>query len=1270
MSTNTAVASATTHRVWFRRVYGLLDTARSALLVGLLCAFGGTVILVATPKITQRIVDESIVGRDGNLRSGLLLFLALAVVRSILTFGRRILVGRVSIEFEANARLLVYARLRTLDRAGLERFPPGQVVSRANGDISSISQVLAFAPFVLANALQVVLSLLAMLTISVRLTLVGSLMVPLLVLVAKPARRKQFAASFDVQQRQGELAAFADETIGGVRVIKGFGRERDAVSKFESLCRSLYGSRLRNVRIAASVTPVLQLIPQLSVVLLLIVGGRMAIDESLSVGAFIAFATYLTQLVGPIRTSAILLTVLEAARAGATRVFELLDTEPMITNPAVAAKSIRDTDSGLAGDGYETTNAGAPGPTGGAAVLAVKELCVAFDEQVVLSNISFVLTPGETLGITGRSGSGKSVLALSLARFIDPHSGAVRIDGVDLRNLPLDTVRATVGIVFDEAFLFSRSVRENLTLGRPDASESEIREAALLAEANEFIEALPHGYETVVGEQGLTLSGGQRQRLALARALLTNPPILILDDATSALDVLTEQRVLRNIARVREGRSTIVVAQRRSSIAIVDRVALLDGGHLVDLGTVGELEQRSPEFVALLSERRPTDDDLPPGFVSQPRLHDAPPLPAGPMRGQGFGAGGIGANSGGGFGGPSPTFAAAAMGSAEIKLPDIRDVPIETASAAIDAAMVPIAPVAHGARSTGLREAILRQRPLLALSLLLVLLESGAAVIGPLFVRRGLDLGVAQSDRGALDRSALLFFVALVGALITAYCSALVVGLLGERMLYRLRLRVFGHLQRLGLDFYERELSGRLLTRVTGDVDSLGNVLQQGVVSLVVNVVTFVVLAVFLLRSNASLGMWVILTFPPLILATVRFRTVSARAYELVRDRVSTVNAELAETFAGVRVVQSVGGRDRSGERFHAAVAAHRETRMLAQKQTSLYFPFVEFISAVGTLIVLGAGAKYVRSGELSQGALTAFLLAVTQLFGPIQQLTVVLDTWQQAGAALAKLRGFFDEKPTVADIPESSHLHTVDDDRRGPPSIELRNVTFRYRGASREALTSVNLSIAAGETVALVGSTGAGKSTVMKLIPRFYDPTEGIVLIDGVDLRTLPMDSWRRRIGIVVQENALFTGTIGENVAFARPNASRVEIEAALRLVGAGAMVDQGMGIDTPVARRGASLSAGQRQLLALARAAIVEPGVLLLDEATANLDLDTEAEVQRAMGVLAHNRTTIVIAHRLETARRADRIVVIEGGEVVETGSHDELLAHKGRYAALWRV
>ena len=1242
--TSTAKSSPRAPTPWLRRVYDLLGSARWALAVGLTAAFAGAVIVVVTPEMTRRIIDGSIVGDDGQLNKRLWLLFGLAVIRSVFTFMRRTLVGTVSIQFETNARLAVHNRLRTLDRNALDRFPPGQVVSRANGDISSVAQVLSFTPFVLANALQVVLSLVAMVLLSWRLSSVVLVMVPLIIAIARPARRLQFAASLDVQQRQGALAAFADECINGVRVIKGFGRERDVTARFEGLSRELYGSRLRNVRIGARVTPLLQLVPQLAVVVLLLWGGRLAIDDELSVGTFIAFATYLSQLVSPLRTAAIMFTVLQTARAGATRVFELLDTEPDISDRP---------------DAKPMPNA-ARDPLNVSPRIEVQHLRVRFGDAVVLDDVTLTIEPGETIALVGRSGSGKSTLALALARFVDADQGSVLFDGIDMRTYSLESVRTNVGLVFDDSFLFSRSVRDNITVGRPDATDEQVRLAARMAAAEQFVDDLPEGFDTVVGEQGLTLSGGQRQRLSLARALLVDPPILVLDDATSALDVMTEALVHEHLHQLRRGRTTVLVAQRRSSLAMVDRVVFLEAGRVIDIGTPAELEARCSAYVSLLEEHHPSPDDELPGLVSHPAPFALPTTP--PRPGFGGGGGGIGTGGGGGFAmGAGSTLAEALAGNTAM-LPVVRDLPPESADTAVNFAL---RERGHWSIWGSLR----RQRWLLVAAGLLLLGESSTSVISPAFVKRGLQDGVLRSDRASLDRSVLLFGVALLGALIIAYCSAVVIGLIGERMLYRLRLRVFAHLQNLGLDFYERELSGRLLTRVTSDVDALGNVLQQGVVSLIVNVVTFAVLSAFLLQANLRLGVLIILTFPPLILATLRFRTVSAKAYEHVRDRVAVVNAELAETFGGVRVVQSLGGRDRSGERFFNAVARHREARIIAQRQTSLYFPFVEFVAAAASIIVLWAGAGLVRNNSLDVGALTAFLLSVTLLFGPIQQLSVVLDTWQQAGAALAKLRSLFAQEPSVEDTAQTRSV-TDADRQKGSPSLEFRNVSFRYRGAPRDAIEHINLVVSPGESVALVGSTGAGKSTVLKLIPRLYDPTGGQVLVDGVDLRTIPIHLWRRRIGIVVQEGVLFSGTIAENVAFAAPSATRSEIEDALRLVGATSLLESSEGIDTRVARGGSSLSAGQRQLVALARAALVQPDVLLLDEATANLDLETEAQVQRAMGVLASNRTTIIIAHRLETARRADRIVVIEGGRIVQQGSHEQLLLTGGRYADLWHA
>jgi ATP-binding cassette subfamily B protein len=588
------------------------------------------------------------------------------------------------------------------------------------------------------------------------------------------------------------------------------------------------------------------------------------------------------------------------------------------------------------------------------------------------------------------------------------------------------------------------------------------------------------------------------------------------------------------------------------------------------------------------------------------------------------------------------------------ELPPVKDVPD-----------VELGPARAADRHFSLRRLLRPLAVALIIGLVLDGLDAVAGLALPALVRNGIDNGVQTKFFHAIVVVSLIGLAIVLADWVVNIAETMVVGRTGERLLFTLRVKLFAQLQRLGLDFYEREQSGRIMTRMTTDVDALSSFLQTGLITMVSSVLTFFGVLAALLIINLELGLAVLAIFPLLAVATLVFRKKSAKAYSEAREKVAAVNADFAENVAGLRVTQAFRREPVNRDRFGGLSNAFRVSRLHAQHLIAMYFPFVQTLSTAAGAIVLVIATGEMRSGSLTAGALIAYLLYIDLFFSPVQQLSQVFDGYQQA---MVGLRRITDLLRLGTSTPAASQPITAG---RLRGRIELRDVDFSYTNTDANALAGVSLTIEPGETVALVGQTGAGKSTLVKLIARFYDVTSGAVLIDGTDVRDYDLASYRHRLGVVPQESYLFAGTVRDSIAYARPDASDADVEAAARATGAHDMI-MGLsgGYGHEIAERGRNLSAGQRQLIALARAQLADPAILLLDEATAALDLAAEAAVNHAIAELTAARTTIVVAHRLTTAARADRIVVLDSGGIAETGTHGDLLAADGTYAALWHA
>jgi ABC-type multidrug transport system fused ATPase/permease subunit len=535
------------------------------------------------------------------------------------------------------------------------------------------------------------------------------------------------------------------------------------------------------------------------------------------------------------------------------------------------------------------------------------------------------------------------------------------------------------------------------------------------------------------------------------------------------------------------------------------------------------------------------------------------------------------------------------------------------------------------------------------------------ALAPPYLVGRTVD----EVNHGHTDKLALfvaLFLLAGGLGLAFSYAQTYFTGWTGERMLADLRSHLFRHLQRLSLGFYERNRAGVIISRLTNDVEALDQLVTDGVTSLVQNTLTLAGTAVLLFFLDWRLALASMTIIPVLAVATAIFRKRSARAYREVRETLGAVTATLAEDIAGMRVLQSFTRERAAQANFEAVSTTYRASNMQTVVLSGIYFPFVDFLSSAATAVVLGYGGYLAFNGSVTIGTLVAFLGYLGNFFDPVQQLSQLYNTFLSAVAALDKITDLLDEEPQVLDPADAVDLEGVRGD------VGFAGVRFAY-GRGPEVLHGIDLDVAAGTTVALVGHTGAGKSTIAKLLARFYDPSDGRITIDGQDLRGVRQESLRRQLGIVPQEGFLFAGTVAENVAFGRRDATREQIVEAIRAVGADAFVEQlENGYDTQLGERGSRLSLGQRQLVAFARALLADPRILILDEATSSVDIGTERQIEVALRRLLSGRTAFIIAHRLSTIRDADLIVVLEHGRVVEQGTHDELLARRGLYLSLY--
>jgi ATP-binding cassette subfamily C protein CydCD len=829
--------------------------------------------------------------------------------------------------------------------------------------------------------------------------------------------------------------------------------------------------------------------------------------------------------------------------------------------------------------------------------------------------LSFTVAAGEKIGAVGPSGSGKSSVARLLLRLFDPQRGTVKIGGHDVKSLDPEALRRMIAVVHQDTYLFYGTVEENLRLGKPDATRDEIEAAARDANAHEFISLLPHGYDTMIGERGVLLSGGQRQRLAIARALLRDAPILILDEALSSVDAENEAIIQQAIDRLSAGRTTLILAHRLSSVIGADRILVLGQGHIVESGRHAELIRRDGPYHRLMGAQaaeREDDDDI------------AEADPSAPVVGN-------------------------------------RDeIEIEPATAT-DAMAEAAGSVGWAATLGTLVQIIKPWRRRFA-----IVVTSGIARVAA-FIGVGIfgALAVAAVKMGA-PFGYLLILLGLAAPLagLLHWLESWLAHDIAYRLLAEMRIDLFRKLDTLAPAYLVRRRSGDLIALANQDVETIEYFFAHTVAPALVAVLvpTAVVLTLAFVSSPIALALLPFVLYAGL--APVVTRTRIDRLGGQARDALGLLSAYVTETIQGLSdlvAFQAVAGRRRG---FMDLVRGYQRIRLELLRDLSSQTAQLEIVTGFGGLAVAVVGARLAAEHQLMATTLPLLILLALASFLPISEIAQV---GRQLADTIASTRRYYAvqrEQPAVVDGPLRPPAPI------GGSAIRFECIGFSYPGARRPALSDVELVVPAGATMALVGPSGAGKTTIANLLLRFWDPSAGRILLDGIDLGDFELDHLRARISLVSQDTYLFNDTLRANVALARPEADEAAIHRALDQAAlADFVASLPEGLDTMVGERGVQLSGGQRQRVAIARAFLKNAPTLILDEATSHLDAVSEAQVRGALDALMRDRTTIVIAHRLSTVRNADLLAVLDGGRLVETGSHAELLAQGGLYARLIR-
>ena len=992
----------------------------------------------------------------------------------------------------------------------------------------------------------------------------------------------------------GALSADFLDGVQGLATLKAFGQARSHGRLLAERARELYRTTMGVVVVDGSSMGATTLGISAGAAAALVWGGIRVSDGTLELSTLLIILMLGGEVFRPLRELAQLYHQGMVAMSAAEGIFNLLDAPADVRGPESAPR-----DEALPAE------------------IAFEGVRFGYLEgrRPALRDLSFTLREGETLGVVGHSGAGKSTVVWLALRFYDPQEGRVLLGGKDVRELPLDDLREHISVVTQDTYLFHGTVAENLRLGKADASQEALEEAARAANAHDFIMELPSGYETVVGERGIRLSGGQRQRIAISRALLKSAPILILDEALSSVDAENESAIQEALDRLMAGKTTLIIAHRLSSVINADRILVLEDGRLVESGSHRELAAGGGAYQRLMANQqtRPDQDIIPDTLPSA--TEDVPDLAAErEVR-------------------PSAESSSLIVAVAR-----------QLGSVAAWTRLLRIALVWKGRLSATLALGITGQLSAILLGAV------GAVLVARVFQGEGIGVAII-----VLGVAALVSGAARWGENWTSHDMA-------YRLLAEMRIELFEKLEPLAPAYMVRRRSGDLMSIVGSDVESVENFFAH----VITPAMAAVLIPAGVLAAIAVVSWPLALVLLPFILVAAVSPFYEQKRLEglgqAMRDQLGEMNAHMVDGIQGMREVLAFGAGPRRVEETVQIGWSHSRDRIAFLKAQAFHHSFIEALTAFAGLAVLTTGVWMAVEGHMERTALPlATLLALTS-FAPVAELANTLKQLMDTLAATRRILTVYDEPVPVLDGPG------VTDGADASASAQFDSVGFAYDRGLPQALNEVSFDVEAGQTVALVGRSGAGKSTSANLLLRFWDPDQGQIELRGTDLRDFKLDELRGNIAMVSQDTYLFNTTVRENLRMARLDATDEEIEEAARLAAVDEFAESFPdGYETLVGERGLQLSGGQRQRVSIARAILKDAPVLILDEATSHLDAVNEQQVRDALRRLMEGRTTVVIAHRLSTVRDADRIVVLDSGRLSEEGTHQELLSAGGLYSQL---